>query len=337
MPRTTQCQNCGIILNLPANTPAGKRMKCPKCGVRFTLSVADASSESTVAGPADADLMSRFDMEIKPPNRDDLPLSIGDQDLRETFDLPLMSGRDAERAGAAPEPAISDAASLLDEPAPRRKMTAAEARSRARRCSNCGGYVPQGMSVCISCGLDQETGVRVGMDDDLIPPPPPRPQGPPLHVAIMGGLCGTAGLFLLIMSLVNSVGGAQGWQNYGWLCLALVSAFAIFAAVQFIRGKSAKLLMVALTLGVVVDVMALVAMPLLLANFEDPQQVVKPVRPQDPDFESDITIKPFEERIELRTIVLGIAFLVIYAILSVYLMSTPVKKYVHARPDRSLW
>ncbi len=183
----------------------------------------------------------------------------------------------------------------------------------------------------MSCGLDQETGLRVGMEDDLIPPPPPRPQGPPLHVAIMGGLCGTAGLILLILSLVRSSGGAQGLQNYGWLCLALVSAFAILASVQFIRGKSAKLLMVALTLGVVVNVLALVALPLIQANFGDPQQIVKPVQPEDPDLDSDILITPFEERIDLRPITFGITFLVIYAILSVYLMSAPVKKYVHSR------
>jgi hypothetical protein len=246
-----------------------------------------------------------------------------------------MSGRDAERAGAAPEPAISDAASLLDEPAPRRKTTAAEARLRARRCS-CGGYVPQGMSICMSCGLDQETGLRVGMDDDLIPPPPPRPLGPPLHVAIMGGLCATAGLILLIMSLLRTGGPDQGLQKYGWLCLALVSGFAILASVQFIRGKSAKLLMVALTLGVVVDVMGLVAMPLIQANFADQEQIIKEIKPEDDDTSAS-RITPPEERIELRTITLGVTFLVIYAILSVYLMSAPVKKYVHSRPDKSPW
>ncbi|MGP0069188.1 MAG: hypothetical protein ACLQGP_37010 [Isosphaeraceae bacterium] len=309
-------------------------MKCPKCGLRFALTVADASSESTLGGPANADWLSRVDLETQPPAADELPVSLGDHDLRETFDLPLMSGRDAERAGAAPEPAVGDAASLLDEPAPKRRKTAAESRLTARRCSGCGGYVPQGMSVCMSCGLDQETGLRVGIDDDLIPPPPPRPQGPPLHVAIMGGLCGTAGLIFLIMSLVRSGGGAEGWQNYGWLCLAVVSGFAILASVQFIRGKSVKLLMLALTLGVVVDVLALVAMPLIQANFEDPEQIVKPIRPNDPDSESDIVIKPFEERIDPHSISLGITFLLIYAILSLYLMSTPVKKYIHSRADR---
>jgi hypothetical protein len=335
MPRTTQCQNCGIILNLPANAMAGKRLKCPKCGLRFALTVADASSESTLAGPADADWLSRVEMEIRAPTPpDDLPVSLGDQDLRETFDLPLMSGRDAERSGAAPDPAISDAASLLDEPAPRRKTTAAEARLRARRCS-CGGYVPQGMSICMSCGLDQETGARVGLEDDLIPPPPPRPLGPPLHVAIMGGLCATAGLVFLIMSLMKTGGrGDQGWENYGWLCLALVCGFAILASVQFIRGKSVKLLMLALTLGVIVDVMGLIALPLIRANLDDPERIVTPVKPDDPD-DPNFNIKPLEERINLREITFGISYLVIYAILSLYLMSSPVKKYMfHSRPDR---
>jgi hypothetical protein len=82
-----------------------------------------------------------------------------------------------------------------------------------------------------------------------------------LHIAITGGLLGVGGLILLILSLIRSVGGAGGWENYGWLCLALVSAFGIYASVQFIRGKSAKLLMLALTLGVIVDLMALIALP----------------------------------------------------------------------------
>ena len=74
----------------------------------------------------------------------------------------------------------------------------------------CGGVVPQGMSICVSCGVDQETGLRVGLEDDLVPPPPPAPSGPPLHVAIIGGLLGVAGLTLLILSLIRSVGGAEG-------------------------------------------------------------------------------------------------------------------------------
>ena len=137
-------------------------------------------------------------------------LLIAEKDLRETFDLPLMSARDAERSGADTEHAIGDAAALLDDRGgPRRRTTAAEARARARRCSQCGGLVPQGMSICVSCGIDQETGLRVGLEDDLAPPPPPPPQGPPIHIALIGGLCGTAGLILLILSLIRSVGGSE--------------------------------------------------------------------------------------------------------------------------------
>ena len=339
MPRTTQCQKCGVILNLPTSASAGKRLRCPHCGVRFVMTVTDASSESTLPGPADADWPSRFELPTHPRIPDEPPLPFAEKDLRDTFDLPLISAREAEQSGAAPEPAIGDAAALLDDrPAPKRRLTAAEARSRARRCSQCGGLVPQGMSICVSCGTDQETGLRVGLEDDLAPPQPPSPQGPPVHIALIGGLCGTAGLILLILSLMNSVGGAGGWQNYGWLCLAMVSAFGIFASVQFIRGRSVKLLMTALTLAVFIDLMTLVAMPLIQANLlDDTDKIIKPVNSDDPDV-LDIAITPLKERIDSRSITLGISFIVVYAILSLYLMSPPVKKYLHPRgTDRTPW
>lgn len=327
MPQTTQCQNCGVVLNLPAKVKPGKHLRCPKCGARFAVSVADASSESTLAAPLDADAtLSHFNLPNRDGRGDDLPLPMADKDLRETFDLPLMSARDAERQGAAPAAAVSDAASLFQEdPAPRRRRTAADARSQARRCSNCGGLVPQGMSICVSCGVDQETGLRVGLEDDLIPPPPPPPSGPPIHVAVVGGLLGVAALILLVVSLLQSVGGAAGWENYGWLCLAVVSGFSVFAVVQFVRLKTVKLLMVALTLGVVIDLLAMIAMPLILANFSDNDQVVSPIKSDDPD-EAAVQIKPFEERLDTRRLSLGVTFLVVYALLSVYLMSPAVKK-----------
>src|SRR5439155_4161031 len=106
MPRTTQCRHCGVILNLPDKATAGKRLKCPKCGTRFVMTVADASSESTMPGLADADALSRFDMEVRPPSREDLPIPVSEGDLRDTFDIPLISARDAERAGVAGGPAI---------------------------------------------------------------------------------------------------------------------------------------------------------------------------------------------------------------------------------------
>ena len=105
--------------------------------------------------------------------------------------------------------------------------------------------------------------MRVGLDDDLAPPPPPRPQGPPLHVAISAGLCGTAGLIFTLLGVIQSTRSESNVQNYGWLVLALVSGFGIYGCVQFIRGKSVKLLMLALALGVAVDVIGLIAFPIV--------------------------------------------------------------------------
>ncbi|HZW32600.1 MAG TPA: hypothetical protein VFF52_17935 [Isosphaeraceae bacterium] len=341
MPRTTLCKQCGVILNIPDRATAGKRLRCPKCGLRFVVTVADASSESTLPGPADADTLSRFDMEARPPSQDDLPVPVAEKDLRETFDIPLISARDAERAEVATSPAVGDAAALFDDRAgPRRRMSAADARAKPRRCSNCGGLVPQGMSICVSCGVDQETGLRIGLEDDLAPPPPPRPQGPPMHIAVIGGLCGVAGLILLIASVIQSVGGAGGWQNYAWLCLALVSAFGIYGSVEFIRGRSAKLLMLALSLGVMIDLTALVGIPLVRTFWTDQERIITEVHSTS-DEEVDtpgIGLVPYQDRLDVARVKVGFVLVFIYAILSVYLMSPPVKKYVHSsRAEKSPW
>jgi hypothetical protein len=288
-------------------------------------------------GTADADPTSTHELERRPRLPDELPLPVAERDLRETFDLPLMSARDAERSGAATEQATGDVASLFDDrAAPKRKITSADARARARRCSNCGGVVPQGMSICVSCGVDQETGLRVGLEDDLAPPPQTHAQGPPLHIAIIGGLLGVGGLILLIYSLIRSVGGGAAWENYGWVCLALVAAFGIYASVQFIRGRTAKLLMLALTMGLVVDILALIALPLGQTFLQDPDRVVKIVKSEDPNA-ADREITPYQERMDYPRIKLGFVLIGIYSVLSVYLMSPPVKKYFHSRPEKSPW
>jgi hypothetical protein len=169
--------------------------------------------------------------------------------------------------------------------------------------------------------------MRVGLEDDLAPPPPPAPSGPPVHVAVVGGLLGVAALILLVFSLARSVGGEQGLQNYGWLCLALVSGFSIYAVVQFIRLKTVKLLMVALALGVVIDLMVLITMPLVMAHFAEGDNVVTPVTvPSNDPNDAGVQIKPFEERLDTGSLTMGVTFLVIYAVLSIYLMSPAVKK-----------
>ena len=334
MPRTIQCKQCGVVLNLPDHTKAGRRLKCPRCGTRFVVTEADASSVSTVPGLTDAAPTSTYELPKRPPSQNDLPTLGVERDLRETFDLPLISGRQAEQGAAGP-PAVGDAAALFDDrAAPKKKVYAADARARARRCSSCGGIVPQGMSTCISCGLDQETGIRVGFDDeDLLPAGPAPAQGPPFHVAIVGGLCIAAGLLLMVLAVTQSVRPTADWRQYGWLVLALVSAYGIYTSIEFIRGRTAKLLMVALMLGIIVDLIAMVATPIFDFALADPQQVVSTEEKPDLDV-SDVRIKRVEEQIDIKRIIYGIGVIVVFAMLYLYLMSPPVKRYIHSRAPR---
>jgi phage FluMu protein Com len=333
MPRTILCPKCGIVLNLPAAVSAGKRMKCPKCSHRFAVSEKDASSESTLGGDADADILSSRDFGKRPPSHDNLPVPVGDQDLRDLFDLPLGTAASIEKSAVSSQkPVLSDAEALLHEPTVRKKKSrGAEARAQARRCVSCGGFVPKGMSICAVCGVDQDTGMRVGLDDDLVPQPRPAATGPPLHIAITGFLCGLTSLLLLVLSLIQSVRGQPGMTQYGWLCLALVSAFGIYGAIQFFIGRSVKYLMLALTLGILVDAMALIALPIYQATFADQEAVVTKVTKKDnPDSmdDEDVQIIPITDRLDLQKIEGGLIVILLYALLSIYLMSPPVKRYL---------
>jgi phage FluMu protein Com len=330
MPRTIQCTHCSVILNIPGGAKAGKRLRCPRCGFRFAISESEASSASTYPALDDAKPMSGFDIDKRPGTPEELPIPTAEGDLRETFDLPLVrgSGREAERGEVVSGPETADAAGLFRDSGPhKRKPTAAEARARARRCVHCGGVVPQGMSICATCGTDQETGLRVGLEDDLAPPPRPPSPGPPIHVATIGGVLATASLIFLILAIIQSTRSQSALGLPGWLAVALVPAFAIYASVEFIRGRSAKLLIVALTLGVVVDVMLLVAGPILEVVTQDQAEIVTTVRPQGTD-DTNTGIKPMEERLDTRRITVGIGLIVLYAIVSLYLISPPVKRYL---------
>ena len=165
--------------------------------------------------------------------------------------------------------------------------------------------MPMGMSICTACGVDQDTGMRVGLDDDLVPPPPRAATGPPLHIAIIGFLCGLTSLLLLVLSLIQSVRGQAGSTQYGWLCLALVSAFGIYGAVQFFIGRSVKYLMLALALGVSVDATSLIALPIYHATFADQEAIVVRVNKKDnPDSmdDEDVQINPIADRLDLHRI-----------------------------------
>jgi hypothetical protein len=316
---------------------AGKRLKCPKCLNRFVVSESDASSMSTLAVPGSADAaLTLHDMERRPPSADELPVPSATGDLRETFNLPLVSGREAERGEVASSAAEADASTLFKDEGPsRRRQTAAEGRAKGRRCSHCGGFVPQGMSICATCGTDQETGMRVGLEDDLMPVHAARSQGPPLHVSIVGGICGTAGIIVLLLGVIKSTRGTSNLVNYGWLALALVAAFGIYACVQFIRGKSAKLLMVALALGLACDVVSLIAWPIIHPMIEDQDKIITESKPVDAE-DSSVSFKAFEDRMDTERIKLGFGLILVYALLSVYLISPVVKKYiVHSRGERN--
>ncbi len=333
MPRTIECTQCHAVLNLPVSITAGKKLKCPRCGLKFRVTDRDASSESTAPGVADAAASSTFELDKRRRDLDDLPMPLSDGDLRETFNLPLMSSRDLETSQMASSGReTSDAAALFDDPVPahRRKKTAGDARRTARRCSHCGGLVPQGMSLCTACGTDQETGRRVGFDDDLAPPPPPPAPGPPLHILFVGGLCTAGAATLAILSVVGSTHTTSQLEKLGWLLLALVGVFSVYGAIELIRGKTARLLLVAVALGSVVDVMALIALPIIQAAFDEPEHIVVPVKTNDQDLE-DVAIRPLEDRIDFKRITAGVAMLAACAGVVLYVFSPPVKKYVHAR------
>ncbi len=283
-------------------------------------------------GMDDAKPQSAF--EVKEPRiKEDIPSPKAEGDLREAFDLPLTSGRDPEH-GMASDRGAADATTLFSDEGPsERRITAAQARAKARRCVHCGGVVPRGMSICTTCGTDQETGLRVGLDDDLAPPPRPPPEGPPFHVSIIGGLCIAAALILLSFSVRESVLTQSVVEQCAWLGLAAVAIFCITASVQLIRGKSAKMLIVALTLAVFVDVGALIALPIIRANFEERETIITHAQPEQPT-DVSMKIKPVEDRIDTNRITFGVILIVIYALLSVYLISRPVQRYIHSQVDR---
>jgi hypothetical protein len=124
-------------------------------------------------------------------------------------------------------------------------------------------------------------------------------------------------------------------QFLSWLGLGLVSGYGIYSSIQFIRGKSAKLLIAALTLGVVVDVMTLIALPLLQPFMQDQEHIVNQIVPDDVD-DASVRIRPFEERIDLKRIMFGIGLILVYTIFSLYLISPPVKKFIQSHGDRGI-
>ncbi len=321
MARTTHCTQCKTTLNIPEEA-AGKRLKCPKCGTKFyaepapsgTLSVHDA----VPADPSSEEIKQRGHGDI------DLPTSAGN--LRETFDIPLLGELESESRPSRPARGGGDALALFEDDKPvARRPNAAEARAKARRCPTCSGFVPAGMSICQTCGLDLETGMRVGLDDDLAPPPSAPSMGLPLHVMLVGGVCFLGSTAAAAYSVYQSLSGVQyGWRYFIPFCL-----FAIWASLQFLKGKSPKTLLAALTFAVVLNVIALIIMPVFEANSET-KVIERPVSASDDPNSAGEIIQPITERLDMDRITTGIVLIVIYTFVSLYLLSSAANRH-HGR------
>ena len=304
-------------------------------------------------GPSRAGRGSGRDAEVELPS------------LRETFELP-MPDDDPPRRGRAPaspaealffddEPRrpthASAAEALFDDPPthrkpapapaspvealfqddddqPRRRVAAGDARKNSRRCPDCGGVVPAGMSLCQRCGLNLETGMRIDLVDELIPEPePPRPQQP-IGVMLLGGasfmvaVIGTLVALLKFLTATPADVEGNSYLKLAYLCLALVGGFGIHASIQFFRGKSARMMILALTLGVMVSSAGLIALPLIRASTPEVVQVT----PTSSDDAGEVIVPP-EKLLDTRSLFAGFLLMGVYAGSMIYVLSPQVHHY----------
>ncbi len=319
MATTILCPNCSVVLNVPADA-IGRRLRCPKCQTRFQAGTGAPSTSPTATARGTAEIAPpSVDNLKRPPSVDfDLPVApIAPGSLREQFDIPLLSEPASKPAAGG---AQGDALALFqDDPPARKRPRGAEARMQARRCPTCGGYVPQGMSLCSNCGIDIDTGRRVDLMEDITGPAPTRSTTPPIGVILVGSLALMGSVVLTLISFLMFQKGVTGAQLLLVPCL-----FGIYAAVQFLRNKSIKLLVIALTIGAIIDVMLLVAMPLYTA-YDDVQIVARP-HSDNPD-DDDVKITSPIDRFDSQKFTWGIALLVGYAAVCVYLNSPPVRRH----------
>ncbi|MDE2505736.1 MAG: hypothetical protein KGM43_00845 [Planctomycetota bacterium] len=282
--------------------------------------------------------------------------------LRDTFDLPMTDEPRHGRGPASPaealffddqprKPAHPSAADALfgdtaptrkaapaspvealfqedDEPV-RRRVAAGDARQHSRRCPDCGGVVPAGMSLCQRCGLNLETGMRIDLVDELIPEPePPRPSQP-VGVMLLGGagfmtaVIGTLVALLKFMSVTPAEVESNSYIKFAYLCLALVGGFGIHASVQFFRGKSTKMMILALTLGVMVSSAGLIALPLIRTSTPEVVQT----NATAPDDAGEVIVPP-EKLLDTRSLFAGFLLVGVYVGSVLYILSPQVRRYV---------
>jgi hypothetical protein len=189
------------------------------------------------------------------------------------------------------------------------------------------------MSLCNTCGLDLDTGKRTAplevFDDEM--PVAPQAELPPMGVMFVGGLSSMMNLLLAVVSLVAWSKG----EGAGFAFLMIVFVFGIYASIQFLRRKAIRPLFLALGLAVGISVVYLIVLPIWAANVESEAPPVDPgivsSAPADPGDPDAPRITNLAERLDMNKITWGIAVLLSYAALSVYLNSPGIKREFYKR------
>ena len=219
---------------------------------------------------------------------DDLPIATSEGDLRETFDLPLMSGRDAERGQAAAGPATADAAALFQD-------HGHDETAGHRRRSKIQGPPVLALRQRRAPGDVDLPDLRHRSRDRNARRPRRRPGAaaaapssrPPLHVSIIGGLCGTAAIIVMLAGVIKSTQGQSSVENYAWLALAAGLRLRHLRLRSVHQRQVRQGTLARADLGVAVDVLGLVAIPIIQPMFEDQDQIVNERQAEGLD-ESDI-------------------------------------------------
>ncbi len=256
------------------------------------------------------------------------------------LDIPLLG--DEPELPTTPGSRVADVAALFkdDPPVSRNRRPTAETRKESRRCPSCSEIVPRGMSLCGRCGLDLDTGQRVEIEEYLDETPMTvADPGPPVAVLMIG-------LLTLIVSLLLAGLSIFQLDGLGRLCLTPVCLFGAFAAIQFLQGRTLKLLIVALMLGGAVDIVALIALPIIQADetvdltpaeVTDAEPAPAPTSKLEVEGGDDLRTavkpigKPLSERIDYTKIMLGVVVLLLDAVMLISLSMPGVNRYFDRR------